>query len=314
MKKRIELRHLRALVALVEEGGYVRAARALGVSQSTLSETIRSLERLVGGVVAHRNKHAVLPTPIGTILLPFARRMLALESRALARLGSETNRLAASVVVCCSESISAYLLPPVLRAVRGRWPGSYVQIQTATCRGTREGLKSGRFDVGLVCEPRNRARRETSEILTEADLVLFCAGTNPLGGREVALAELQSRPFHLSDAAGSFAGLLQHQFKVAGDGPAAVLAAGSVEGVKRAVASDDESFGLLPLFAVEEELYRGTLARVFPRPALPSLVLKALFARGRQRPLVADFVQALRDSLPTPPGREGREQARAGRT
>src|SRR5215831_10731812 len=86
VKKRLELRHLHALVCLVEEGGYVRAAKVLGVTQSTMSETIRSLERLAGGPVVRRVKNTLSLTPIGEVLLPIAHRMLALESEALSQL------------------------------------------------------------------------------------------------------------------------------------------------------------------------------------------------------------------------------------
>ncbi|HET7452873.1 MAG TPA: LysR family transcriptional regulator, partial [Thermoanaerobaculia bacterium] len=41
----LELRHLRVFVAVVDQGGYTRAAETLGVSQSTVSEALAALER-----------------------------------------------------------------------------------------------------------------------------------------------------------------------------------------------------------------------------------------------------------------------------
>jgi DNA-binding transcriptional LysR family regulator len=305
-KKRLELRHLRALLALINEGGYVRAARAIGISQSTLSETIRSLERLVGGALVEKTR-ALQLTTVGEALLPYARKMVALESEAMAELSRKTHRLATSVVVCCSESISAYLLPPVLHAIRRRWPNCQLRVQTATCIEIRAGLKRGRFHLGLVCEPLSRGTPQGSEVLAESELALFCASESSLAGSEPRIGELRRRPFHLSDAAGSFAGLVRQYFQAAGCDHPELIATGSVEGVKRAVASDPEALGLLPLFAVEEELRRGSLARVLPRPALPSVVLKALSAPGQAPPLIEELVQVLRDSLASP------ESARAKR-
>ena len=48
VKTELELRQLRVFVAVVELGGHTRAARSLGVSQSTVSETLSSLERALG--------------------------------------------------------------------------------------------------------------------------------------------------------------------------------------------------------------------------------------------------------------------------
>ena len=48
MKTELELRHLRVFAAVVDAGTHTRAARALGISQSTVSETLRALERTLG--------------------------------------------------------------------------------------------------------------------------------------------------------------------------------------------------------------------------------------------------------------------------
>jgi LysR family transcriptional regulator, benzoate and cis,cis-muconate-responsive activator of ben and cat genes len=51
MKAELELRHLRVFVAVVETGAHARAARTLGISQSTVSETLSALERALGSDV-----------------------------------------------------------------------------------------------------------------------------------------------------------------------------------------------------------------------------------------------------------------------
>jgi DNA-binding transcriptional LysR family regulator len=51
VKTTLELRHLRVPLAVVENGGYTGAARALGVAQSTVSEAVAALERALGAPV-----------------------------------------------------------------------------------------------------------------------------------------------------------------------------------------------------------------------------------------------------------------------
>ncbi|MFD9615238.1 LysR family transcriptional regulator, partial [Streptomyces sp. NPDC059083] len=73
----MELRHLRAFVAVAEELNFGRAAQRLYVTQPALSRTIRSLEKLVGCDLFHRNTRSVGLTPAGTALLDRTRDVLA---------------------------------------------------------------------------------------------------------------------------------------------------------------------------------------------------------------------------------------------
>lgn len=72
----IELRHLRAFVAVAEELNFGRAASSLFVSQPALSRLIRVLERLVGCDLLRRSTHRVELTLAGDALLDPARRLL----------------------------------------------------------------------------------------------------------------------------------------------------------------------------------------------------------------------------------------------
>lgn len=72
----IELRHLRAFVAVAEELNFGRAATRLYLSQPALSRQIRSLERLVGCDLLRRTTHRVELTLAGEALLDRARRLL----------------------------------------------------------------------------------------------------------------------------------------------------------------------------------------------------------------------------------------------
>jgi acetyl esterase/lipase len=72
----IELRHLRAFVAVADELNFGRAASRLYLSQPALSRQIRTLERLVGTDLLRRSTHRVELTLAGEALLDRARRLL----------------------------------------------------------------------------------------------------------------------------------------------------------------------------------------------------------------------------------------------
>jgi DNA-binding transcriptional LysR family regulator len=259
-----------------------------------MSECIQSLERIVGAQVIRRTKRAVLLAPAGEALLPFARKMLALEADALACVAAAASAVPAHVVIGTSESISTYLLPGCLAALSRRSKGQ-VHIHAATSSEIRVGLKSGRFDLGLVCEPAIRRHAERNEVLGETEIVVFSAREHPLAGREARLASLRTNVFRLSDGAGSFQGVLQRYLEASGSAHVKLAPTGSVEGVKLAVAKDMGSVGVLPLFAVENELRRGELARIHPIPPLPPVILEALSNTARSSSsLVTEFVGLVR--------------------
>ena len=72
----IELRHLRAFVAVAEELNFGRAAERLYISQPALSRQIRALEQLVGCELLRRSTHSVELTLAGEALLDRARQLL----------------------------------------------------------------------------------------------------------------------------------------------------------------------------------------------------------------------------------------------
>ena len=72
----MDLRQLRAVVAIVDHGGFTRAAAALHVAQPSLSQTVRSLETELGVELFHRTGRRVTLTAAGEALLEPARRAL----------------------------------------------------------------------------------------------------------------------------------------------------------------------------------------------------------------------------------------------
>jgi len=90
----VEIRHLRAFVAVAEELNFGRAAARLYVSQPALSRQIRALERLLGCELLRRSTHRVELTVAGNALLERAHRLLADLDEAIATTQSVGGELA----------------------------------------------------------------------------------------------------------------------------------------------------------------------------------------------------------------------------
>lgn len=251
MAKDLEVRHCRALLAVRETGGIGAAARALGVAQSTLSETLLSLERLLGAPVTLRRpgREASL-TPAAEVLVPHARTLIAASEAALATVARQGQRV---IRLGAVESISSYLLPGPLGAFRVLWPHVNVRITIGLCDDLRRRVGRGELDAALTIEVSAKAREaESSVLLAPARLQLIVSPEHPLANGMVRLRDLETRTLLLADSEGAFYDLLQAWVGSTDRSPR-LESAGSVDGVKRGVSARDD-IGVLPDYAVAEEL------------------------------------------------------------
>jgi DNA-binding transcriptional LysR family regulator len=133
-------------------------------------------------------------------------------------------------------------------------------------------------------------------IIPAIPLVLFGGASHPLiGGRSPAVVHrdaLSGYPLFVSDGVGNFHDLVRRFFEADSLDGLAIEATGSIEGVKRAVVNDARAIGLLPAYALADELRAGTVARVNLRPEPPTMRLDALLSQSRARHPATDELLA----------------------
>ncbi|HQZ34217.1 MAG TPA: LysR family transcriptional regulator [Ilumatobacteraceae bacterium] len=129
MLRDVEVRQLRALQAVAEEGSFGRAAERLGFTQSAISQQIAALERAVGDKVFDRpgGPRRVELTPTGSLVLDYASRLF--EQMRVAEDGLRSLRAGevGRLVVGSFQSISVNVLPAVVGRLRTERPGLSVR-------------------------------------------------------------------------------------------------------------------------------------------------------------------------------------------
>jgi len=297
VKTELELRHLRVFSAVVDAGTHARAARALGLSQSTVSETLGALERTLGVELFRKGaKGDPALTPSGEVLLDYARRMFALCSELVGALAAASNDVKATLLVSAVESIGAYVLPSRLAAHGKRWPAVRVEVLTGNCAEIRERTAGGGSDLGLVLEPETGPEAGVGVLLARARLLIVGAPGHPLAHAVAAADDLRRCDFYMCDAGGNYHQALRQHFEGAGVLPPRMQAMGTIEGVKRGILAGG-ALGLLPEHAVESELRDRVLVEIRVSPALPSVVLRAVTAPGvSSSPVIDDLIDSLRGS------------------
>ncbi len=177
------LRQLEYFVAIVDEGGFSRAAEACLVTQPALSSQMQQLERLLGVQLLERGGRKLLLTQAGRTLLPRARAALhevqELVSAASAAGGTLQGDLRLGVI----PTIAPYLLPAVLPAVQQRYPQLRLLLSEARTSELVRELHTGRLDLLLLALDTELHGATVFELFDE-DFLLALPDNHALAGRE----------------------------------------------------------------------------------------------------------------------------------
>ena len=291
MNRDLEVRHCRVLLAVADTGGVAAAARALGVAQSTVSETLLSLERILGApVTVRRPGRGAALTAAAETLIPHARLLVSASEAAMAAVVPQGQR---AIRLGAVESISSFLLPAPLSAFRLSWPDVDVRIAIGLCEDLRGRVGRCELDAALTIEGAEHDDGASQQ--SPSRLRLVVSPRHELNSHIVTRGDLENRTFLLTDHEGAFTALLGAWL---GAGrPRRLESAGSIDGVKRGVLGSD-AIGVLPDYAVAEEIASGSLVALSLRDPLPpvSLRLTTMKAPPAGSPLdslIAHISQAL---------------------
>jgi DNA-binding transcriptional LysR family regulator len=190
----IELRGLRALVAVADAGSFRAAANSLGYTQSAISHQVSELERALGAPLFTRpgGRARASLTPTGEAAYRHARRTL-VELHALQASVQATHRGERTVVrVGVFQTAAAELLPTALQLLREEFPGVQVILsQTDDDPRLVEWLAEGRMDLALTINQQPDDRIELIRLFEDPWVLLT--------RRDSLLAEVPAPSFDLLD-------------------------------------------------------------------------------------------------------------------
>jgi DNA-binding transcriptional LysR family regulator len=179
---------LRTLVAVSETLSFTKAARALGLGQSTVSQHIGKLEKGVGRPLLLRDTRTVTLTADGEALVGFARTILAANEQAVAYFSGSglTGRLRFGV----SDDLALAPLPRVLRDFRRLYPKIDLELTVGQSVALHKRLESGHLDLAFV---KHEAGDRSARVVRRDRLVWAAAdGTQIAADRPVPLVVYQA--------------------------------------------------------------------------------------------------------------------------
>ncbi len=165
MPLNLDMDVLRTLVTADRLGSFLRAASAVGRSQSAVSQQIRKIEEQLGLPLFRKAGRGLVPTPAGEAVLSYARRILALNDEAVESV--RDHRLSGSLRFGMSADFARGWLPALLGAFARTHPDVAIEAVVDRNRLLLERLDRGEVDLVLAL---GHAQRPDAEPLARLPL------------------------------------------------------------------------------------------------------------------------------------------------
>jgi DNA-binding transcriptional LysR family regulator len=195
----MELRLVRAFVAVADELHFGRAAARLHIAQPALSQQIKQLEAARGTALFARTSRRVELTGPGAAFLPQARKLLDDAELAAERVRRAASGQAGWLTLGFVDSAAYSMLPPLLRRLREELPQVHVELRELATEPQLEALHD-EIDLGIVraVDAGVTAAGLAVDPLLREPLVAALPGGHPLAGRRlIDLADLSGDAFVL---------------------------------------------------------------------------------------------------------------------
>ncbi|HEY8579294.1 MAG TPA: LysR family transcriptional regulator [Beijerinckiaceae bacterium] len=194
MRLNFELLDLRAFLAIIDLGGFHKAAEHLAMSQPALSRRIQGLEAALGAPLFERSTRRVALTAVGRGLEPLVRRIIDELETSLLSLADLSRAHQGQVNIACIPTAAFYFLPRVVQAFNAIYPRIRFRIVDEGASECLASVARGEVEFGLNLMGASDPDL-TFTPLADDPFVLACRRDHPLASAgELAWADLQGMP------------------------------------------------------------------------------------------------------------------------
>jgi DNA-binding transcriptional LysR family regulator len=263
--KSITLQQMEAVISLVEEGSFSRAAKRMFLTQSALTKNIKNAEDYLGVRLVNRSNMGTSLTPEGKILYNYAQRIVKLRDEAREKILTLRENVGGNIYISASTIPATYILPHVLSAFVKIHPDIRVYIKPADSEEAMNMVLENDVEIGCIGkQPSNK--KLAAEPLWKDRLILAIPKHHRwCKKKSITLSELLDEPFVIREKGSATRDLFESclkesksinlsQFNICSE-------LGSSEAIKEAVIAG-LGVSVISIHAVERELSQGLLFEV----------------------------------------------------
>lgn len=164
-------KQLEYVLVLADKGSFARAADTLGISQPSLSQYVKKIEKQVGMELFDRTGGEVRLTDAGRVYVEAGKKILDLEHQMQNQFSDIALHKTGSVIVGTSPYRSAAMMPRIVKEYQSIHPGMHVIVEEMTSLELTAAAEHGKFDLCLTLLPVDE-RIFTWEKVAEEELIL----------------------------------------------------------------------------------------------------------------------------------------------
>jgi DNA-binding transcriptional LysR family regulator len=263
--KNITIQQMEAIISLVEEGSFSRAAKRMFLTQPALTKNIKNAEDCIGVRLANRSSSGVSLTPEGKILYNYAKRVVKLRDEAKEKIHALGKDTGGNIYVSASTIPATYILPRALSDFNKTNADIYIYIKTADSEEAMNMVLDNEVEMGFIGKkPLNK--KLSAETLWKDRVALIVSKNHAwCKKKSVTLPELLKEPFLVREKGSATRELFESylkksksisldQFNICGE-------LGSSEAIKEAVIVG-WGVSVISIHAVSRELSQGLLCEV----------------------------------------------------
>ena len=188
---------LKVFCDLIETQSFSKTALLNDVSQSAVSQQLKSIERRQGRQLVQREKRRLSLTAEGEIFHGYAREIVRRFDEMQHRLQALSGEVSGTVRLSAIYSVGMMELAPYLKTYIKAHPRVNLRLSYAQARSIYDNVASGQIDLGVVAFPRSQ-RNVDAVPFAEDPMVVICSVSNPLGIQtQVSPGELAEQPLIL---------------------------------------------------------------------------------------------------------------------
>ncbi|MBQ0050382.1 MAG: LysR family transcriptional regulator [Bacteroidales bacterium] len=183
----MELRQLRYFVAVAEMGSFSEASRRCNLTQSAISQQIKTLEEEFGTQLFHRTSHRVLLSESGEMLLPLARQLMNDANLCMERMADLNGLLTGELTIGLTNSLESLLRGPIVRFM-SLYPKVRLKVVYESIPDLLRELRAGKLDMVFSLKVGGEEDWAESEPVLSYKLCAVMSATHPLASRSVVTA------------------------------------------------------------------------------------------------------------------------------
>lgn len=278
---------------LVESESFSRAAKLNGVTQSAVSQQLRSMEKHFNVLIVDRSQKQFRLTREGVKLYESAKELLHRYDKLMSDLQEMKKVISGTIHISTIYSIGLHELPPYITQFLKEYPSVNVRVEYRRSNLVYEDILHNAVDLGLIAFPVKMRQVEIIPFL-EDRLVMICNPEHPLAeAKSVQMTDLRNEKFIGFDQDIPTRKATDQMFRESKVEMEPVMEFDNIETVKRAV-EINAGISIVPLATVKQETKQGLLRAVPIKGSSVTRPLAIIHRKGRVlTPAMKKFIATL---------------------